>query len=267
VKTDPLPGSLVTFTSPPIIRARREGKSEPRAAEALRCGGVGLAELLEQLSLLLRRHANAGVSDRELDPVPTICNHARPQPDLAFLGELAGIAQQMPIEIAAGRLILFADGLRMDVAQQLAEKLAAVGSSTYELLPFEEGRGFAALPIPSPLDIFLDLEGDRLAEDGAFDYLFGYAVRDAHRPHYMHVFHYAPYEVTAMKRLMGRYGTRADELDQLLRAGVFVDLYRVVRKALRAGVDSYSIKKLEPFYGLSREVDLHQVSRHRVRDL
>jgi len=32
-----------------------------------------------------------------------------------------------PIETAAGRLILFADGLRMDVAQQLAEKLAAVG--------------------------------------------------------------------------------------------------------------------------------------------
>ena len=65
-----------------------------------------------------------------------------------------------------------------------------------------------------------------------------------------------------MKRLMGRYGTRADELDQLLRAEVFVDLYGVVRKGLRAGVDSYSIKKLEPFYGLAREVDLHQVSRH-----
>ena len=32
-----------------------------------------------------------------------------------------------PIETAAGRLVLFADGLRMDVAQQLAEKLAAVG--------------------------------------------------------------------------------------------------------------------------------------------
>ena len=32
-----------------------------------------------------------------------------------------------PIATAAGRLVLFADGLRMDVAQQLAEKLAAVG--------------------------------------------------------------------------------------------------------------------------------------------
>jgi hypothetical protein len=32
-----------------------------------------------------------------------------------------------PIETAAGRLVLFADGLRMDVARQLAEKLAAIG--------------------------------------------------------------------------------------------------------------------------------------------
>ena len=32
-----------------------------------------------------------------------------------------------PIEAAAGRLVVFADGLRMDVAQQLAEKLAAAG--------------------------------------------------------------------------------------------------------------------------------------------
>jgi len=43
---------------------------------------------------------------------------------------------------------------------------------------------------------------------------------------------------------------------------VFVDLYGVVRKALRAGVDSYSIKRLEHFYGLAREVDLHRASRH-----
>src|ERR1017187_10148273 len=32
-----------------------------------------------------------------------------------------------PVEIAAGRLVLFADGLRMDVARQLAQRLAAVG--------------------------------------------------------------------------------------------------------------------------------------------
>jgi hypothetical protein len=38
-----------------------------------------------------------------------------------------------PIATAAGRLVMFADGLRMDVAQQLAEKLAAIGiESTHD---------------------------------------------------------------------------------------------------------------------------------------
>src|SRR5207248_799920 len=36
----------------------------------------------------------------------------------------------------------------------------------------------------------------------------------------MHVFHYASYEVTALRRLAGRYGTREDEVDDLLRRGV-----------------------------------------------
>src|SRR5262249_16693278 len=48
------------------------GKTEPRATVAL-CGrGVGLDELLEQLCLLLKSHADAGVGDRELDPVVTV---------------------------------------------------------------------------------------------------------------------------------------------------------------------------------------------------
>ena len=72
----------------------------------------------------------------------------------------------------------------------------------------------------------------------------------------LHVYHYAPYEPTAVKRLAGRYGTREEEVDQLLRGGVFVDLYRAVRQGIRAAVESYSIKRLEPLYGFEREVDL-----------
>jgi uncharacterized protein len=55
---------------------------------------------------------------------------------------------------------------------------------------------------------------------------------------------------------MGRYGTRESEVDQLLRRGVMVDLLRTVRQSLRASVESYSIKKMEPFYGFVREVEL-----------
>ena len=72
----------------------------------------------------------------------------------------------------------------------------------------------------------------------------------------LHVYHYAPYEPTALKRLMGRYGTREAEVDRLLREGVLVDLLRAVRQSLRASVESYSIKKMEPFYGFTREIDL-----------
>ena len=43
----------------------------------------------------------------------------------------------------------------------------------------KEDHGLAALPAPSALDIFLDLEGDRQAEHGGLEYLFGYALRDA----------------------------------------------------------------------------------------
>ena len=53
----------------------------------------------------------------------------------------------------------------------------------------------------------------------------------------LHVYHYAPYEPSALKRLMGRYGTREDEVDQLLRAGVLVDLLRVVRQSYGRFVD------------------------------
>ncbi len=41
----------------------------------------------------------------------------------------------------------------------------------------------------------------------------------------LHIYHYAPYEPAALKRLMGRYATREEEIDRMLRAELFVDLY------------------------------------------
>lgn len=206
------------------------------------------------------------------------------------LADLARLPLPLPRKPSRGSAAAFE---RAREQARLQYEARVTGKPTFELLPVEEGHGLAALPAPSPLDVFLDLEGDRLSEEGGFDYLFGYAFRDVEgRPQYgslwalslaeekaaferlidlvverrgrdpgMHVYHYAPYEPTALKRLMGKYATRADELDALLRAEVFVDLYGVVRKGVRAGVESYSIKKLEPLYGLVREVDLRRVSR------
>src|SRR5262249_61841527 len=72
-----------------------DGKAEPRAPETLCSRGIGLGELLEQLGLLLRGHADSGVGHGKLDRVASVCHPARPQRDLALLGELEGIAQQV----------------------------------------------------------------------------------------------------------------------------------------------------------------------------
>jgi len=103
-----------------------------------------------------------------------------------------------------------------------------------------------------------DPEGNvtRDAEKAAFERLVDLLIArlDAH-PN-LHVYHYAAYEKSALGRLAQRHGTREEEVDRLLTARVLVDLYRVVRQGLRASLESYSIKRLEPLYGLEREVEL-----------
>ncbi len=63
----------------------------------------------------------------------------------------------------------------------------------------------------------------------------------------MHVYHYAPYEPAAFKRLMGRHMTREAEMDRMLHAQLFVDLHAVVKHAVRASVERYSIKDMESY--------------------
>ena len=72
----------------------------------------------------------------------------------------------------------------------------------------------------------------------------------------MHVYHYGTYENAALKQLMGTYATREDEVDELLRRNVFVDLHTVVRQGLRAGVDSYSLKEVEALAAFARRADV-----------
>ncbi len=64
----------------------------------------------------------------------------------------------------------------------------------------------------------------------------------------LHVYHYAAYERTHLLSIAARHGVYENEVDQLLRDGVLVDLYAVVRRAVRTSEKSYSIKKLEPLY-------------------
>ena len=96
----------------------------------------------------------------------------------------------------------------------------------------------------------------RAAEKAGFEQLVDLLIDrlDAHPD--MHVYHYAAYERTALGRLAQRHATRELEVDRLLRGGVLIDLFRAVRQGIRASVESYSIKRLEPLYGLEREVKL-----------
>lgn len=166
------------------------------------------------------------------------------------------------------------------------------GARKCEVLPVEQGFGFTRLPAPSKGDIFLDLEGDPFVGEHGLEYLFGYLFADekgeaTHRGEWavtradekqaferfvdfvmarweafpdLHIYHYAPYEPAALKRLMGRHASREEEIDRMLRAGLFVDLYQVARHAVRASVESYSIKQLEPSFGFERETPLAEAN-------
>jgi predicted RecB family nuclease len=165
----------------------------------------------------------------------------------------------------------------------------------YEMLPVESGRGLGRLPPPSPGDLFFDIEADRYAIDGTFHYLLGWVEADdggksayqglwsnnrhEERMHFesfvdllverrqrhpdMHVYHFAPMEKTALGELAARYASREEAVDDLFRNEVLVDLMPVVKQGLRAGIESYSIKELERFYGYERQTDLRAASQAR----
>ena len=162
----------------------------------------------------------------------------------------------------------------------------------YEVLPQSgangEPLGLAALPPDHPADVFFDMEGYPLAP-GGLEYLFGVCLRNGATLSYdfmdwwahdrdedkrafegfvywvfqrwqcnpgLHIYHYANYEVSAVRRLSTRHDTRQDEVDQLLRHNVFVDLYQVVRQGLRIGEESYSIKSVEHLYRPKRATEV-----------
>ncbi len=170
----------------------------------------------------------------------------------------------------------------------LQKKKQETGEDQLEILPRQTDaiRGFDRLPSPDPGDLFFDMEGDPLQE-GGLEYLFGiYTMTDgtpqfidfwahdrreekeafaqfidfvsAHLKKYprAHIYHYAHYEPTAMKRLMSLHGIKEAQVDQLLRESRFVDLYQVIREAIRVSEPRYSIKNLETFYMEKREGDV-----------
>jgi predicted RecB family nuclease len=195
--------------------------------------------------------------------------------DLALLDDINSIPKFNPESLAK---------IRHQAKLQHHQK--TTGEALIDLLPSDpKGRhGFMRLPPPDSGDIYFDMEGNPLEEPRHLEYLFGvyYLEDDAYQfkgfwalnhseekktfEDFMdfvtarlqaypnaHIYHYAAYEETAIKRLMSFYGTREAEVDNLLREGRLVDLFKVVRESMRTSEPKYSIKNIEHFYLEKRE--------------
>lgn len=191
---------------------------------------------------------------------------------LAQLPEGSKVARMAPATL---------EKLREQAKLQFARR--AGGDPLVVPLPVEPGRGFALLTPPDPADLFFDLEGDPL-QDGGRDYLWGVHYRDGGRPEFRfrwghdaieerrafeetldwmadhlalhpgaHIYHYAPYEITALRRLSTLHASRETVLDTLLRERRFIDLYAVLRQALRTSEPNLSLKTMEVFYAAKRD--------------
>ena len=204
--------------------------------------------------------------------------------EAAGVRTMAALAELLPGARIPGLQSETLSRLRGQARLQVAKRTD--GANRYELLDAVSGRGFTRLPRPSAGDLFFDMEGDPLFE-GGLEYLFGFVHGDGQQAQFTarwghdragekrafeqgvdfmigrladypdaHIYHYAHYEESALKRLAMLHGTRENEIDNLLRQGKLVDLYRVVREALRVSEPSYSIKNLEAFYMPRREDEI-----------
>ncbi len=186
------------------------------------------------------------------------------------IGQLAGHTGAVP-ELPARTVTALAAQARLQTAPRVD------GKPPYQVV---DAQPLMVLPDADKGDLFFDFEGDPLwtvdGREWGLEYLWGVlTATDDFTPYWahdrgserqalvdflamvrkrrkrypgMHVYHYAAYEKTTLLRLAGRYGVGESDVDELLRNGVLVDLYPLVRKSIRVGTESYGIKYLEPLY-------------------
>lgn len=185
------------------------------------------------------------------------------------------------------------------IRKQLQAKIQLEGriqqALKHDLLPAEPARGLHRLPEPDKGDVYFDIEGDPFYPDGGLEYLLGYAYQESDgnmvyrkiwatnrseeknafadfmrfiserwkRNPKMYIYHFAPYEPSAVKRLARVHAVYETEVDKLLRAERFIDLHAVFKEALLASVERYSLKELEKFTKYVRKVDLRDAGMAR----
>jgi predicted RecB family nuclease len=176
------------------------------------------------------------------------------------------------------------DRLRTQARLQMARR--AGGLPGFELRDYQPGKGFGLLPEPDDGDLFYDIEGDPYY-DGGLEYLHGvwfrqdgdwtfrafwahdreaegrsvadlldFFVEHLRRHPRARIYHYANYEIAALRRLTAEHRVGEAAMDQLQRERRFVDLFKVVAGSLIASEKGYSIKDLEAFYMEKRDADV-----------
>jgi predicted RecB family nuclease len=261
-----------------VCRRLEEFVAHPPPTEPYPCEQCGICEFKP-------------ICDAHWDAVDHLCRVAyiqRRQIDkLATAGitTLAGLGEAPAEPVPQGVNAEAFEKVREQAELQLEARLTDL--DRYVILQPQAESGFALLADPSPGDLFFDFEGNPFWDhEGGLEYLWGIldadgefepmfaSTRDEERTTFerfvdlvherlaadpaMHVYHYASYEITALRRLMGQYGTREQELDDLLRRGVFVDLFKVVRGGLRVSRQGYGLKELEVFLPLVREAEIKE---------
>ncbi|HEX2672590.1 MAG TPA: TM0106 family RecB-like putative nuclease [Polyangiaceae bacterium] len=257
--------------------APREGYPEP----VEHCGVCSWWKRCEE-----RRRADdhlslvAGITARQRDRL----NAAQ----IARVTELGALDPARRVDgIAKGSLERVREQARLQVAGRGADK------PLYELLlDVEPHFGLDQLPLPTGGDLFLDLEGDPFVQGTGLEYLFGLLEVSEGAPRYrafwsktraeekrafeavvdrifarreafpdLHVFHFGHREADALKTLSCRHRTRESQIDQLLREHVLIDLHGIVKRSVRASVESYTLKQLEGLYGFERSAELRAAAR------
>ncbi|UWQ85010.1 TM0106 family RecB-like putative nuclease [Leisingera caerulea] len=245
--------------------------SDPAETRPIPCATCDLCRWREHCAETWREEDSlfevAGISKAQVAKL-----EAQGTSTLQALSEIKGTVSRMAPETL--------DKLTAQARLQQARKS---GPPTHELRPYQPGKGFDLLPRPAEGDLFYDIEGDphyeeagadgleylhgiwdgetftafwshdRAQEKRALIDLFAYFKERISRNPKARIYHYASYEITALRRLTTQHGVGEDQLDGWLREHRFIDLYSVVRGGVVASERSYSIKSLEAFYDIERE--------------
>lgn len=281
--------TIALFEEGEIVPAMRQARSELEAGFELVASGALASFELKHLSLHCDSPSSCkvceypGLCDHDrvaTDHLVQIAGINKSQIEKlrkAGITTMAAMAEATDAQRPDGFVPGSFDKLRKQA--KLQADFAQTGKHEYRLTDDPE---IGVLPPASSGDIFFDMEGfPYFVEKGGLEYLFGAITREsgfhawwAHdrtqeasafegfirfaidrltKDPEAHIYHYAPYEVSALTRLAARHGVMEAEVAWLIAENKMIDLYKVVKGSIMVSQPSYSIKKLEAFYEFKRK--------------